>query len=164
MGAPGQRVRWVQVEGLHVTLRFLGPTRADLVTAAGEAVSQAAAVVPQPFEVRLAGAGGFPDALRPRALWLGIRSGAEPLGRLAAALESTLGAAGWALESRAFRPHLTIARTDGVGAGSDAAQRLIAAAEELDLAFDIDRIVLYRSHLGRGPARYEALGEAVLGR
>ena len=29
--------------------------------------------------------------------------------------------------------------------------------DQLDLGFDADRVVLYRSHLGRGPARYEAL-------
>ena len=163
LGPDGQRVRWVQMEGLHVTIRFLGPTAPDRVDAVAAAVTAAAAVIERPFEVRIGGAGSFPDPARPRALWLGIRAGSDALGRLAAAVTTELAADGWALEERPFRPHLTIARTDGVHAGAEAGQRLVAAAAELDLAFDADRVVLYRSHLGRGPARYEALRSVVFG-
>ena len=163
LGPDGSRVRWVQMEGLHVTLRFLGPTPPGQVEAVGDAVERAAATMPGPFELRLGGAGAFPDAVRPRALWLGIQAGAAELGRLSAALTAELLAAGWALEDRPFRPHMTIARTDGVHIGAEAGNRLVAAAAELDLAFDSDRVVLYRSHLGRGSARYEALRSVLFG-
>ena len=162
LGVAGDRVRWVQMEGLHVTLRFLGPTPPGQVETVADAVERAAAVMPGPFEVRLGGAGAFPDATRPRALWLGIRHGADELARLSTALTTELVAAGWALDERPFRPHLTIARTDGVHAGAEAGQRLVEAAAELDVAFETDRVVLYRSHLGRGPARYEVLRSAPL--
>lgn len=163
LGTRGERVRWVQMEGLHITLRFLGPTPIAHVEAIGAAVERSAVVVPEPFEVRVGGAGAFPEPTRPRALWLGIRSGATELGRLSAALTRELATVGWALDDRPFRPHLTIARTDGVHAGAEAGSRLIAAAEALDLSFTADRVVLYRSHLGRGPARYEVLRSVPLG-
>lgn len=161
LGDDGRRVRWVQVEGLHVTLRFLGPTPTRLVAEAAAALDRAVRGRPA-FEVRLAGAGAFPSADRPRALWLGIREGAESLGELAAALEVELRAAGWVVEPRAFRPHLTIARTDGVRAGPAAAAALEAAADDLDAAFTAERVVLFRSHLGSGPARYEPLNVVAL--
>ncbi len=157
LGPQPQRVRWVQMEGLHITLRFLGPTPAAHVDTVGAAVDRAAAVVAEPFEVRIGGAGSFPEPDRPRSLWLGIRSGATELGLLSAALTSELGSMGWELDDRPFRPHLTIARTDGVHSGAEAGSRLMVAAAELDLAFTADRVVLYRSHLGRGPARYEVI-------
>ena len=163
LGPDGDRVRWVQMEGLHVTLRFLGPTAPERVGAVAAAVAGAAAGVDGPFEIRLGGAGAFPDAAKPRALWLGIRAGADVIGRLSQAVTAALAADGWPLEDRPFRPHLTIARTDGVHAGAEAGHRLVAAAAELDLAFDADRLVLYRSHLGRGPARYETLRSASFG-
>jgi RNA 2',3'-cyclic 3'-phosphodiesterase len=157
LGADGHRVRWVQMEGLHITLRFLGPTARAAVDTVAAAVDRAAAAVPGAFEVRVGGAGSFPDAGRPRSLWLGIRSGAPELGRLSAGLTDALAADGWALDERPFRPHLTIARTDGVASGAEAGRQLIAAAADLDASFTADRIVLYRSHLGHGPARYETL-------
>jgi hypothetical protein len=44
-----------------------------------------------------------------------------------------------------------------------AAQALEVAADGLDVRFGVDRIVLFRSILGGGPARYEALHEAPFG-
>jgi 2'-5' RNA ligase len=161
LGQAAGRVRWVQMEGLHVTLRFLGPTPPERVEQVGDAVA-AVARTEDPFEVRIGGAGAFPEPRRPRALWLGIRAGAEELGRISAALTAELEAIGWALEDRPFRPHLTIARTDGVHAGAEAGHRLVAAAAELDLAFEASQVVLYQSHLGRGPARYQQLRAAPL--
>ena len=68
-------VRWVRLDGLHLTLRFLGPTpesaRADR-QAAVEAVAAAAA---GPIEIELGGAGHLPAGGRPRALWLGVSDG-----------------------------------------------------------------------------------------
>lgn len=160
LGPDGARVRWVQMEGLHVTLRFLGPTPPERVVDVANAVSRAASAADGPFEVRLGGAGAFPDDARPRALWVGIRQGAEAIGRVSAAVTAALLGDGWPLDERPFRPHLTIARTDGVHAAAEAGHRLAAAAADLDVGFVADRLVLYRSHLGRGPARYEALRTA----
>ncbi len=161
LGEDGRRIRWVQLEGLHVTLRFLGPTPAGRVDEIAAALDRAA-TDEEAFEIRFAGAGAFPDGDRPRALWLGIQSGAEHLGRLAAAFEASLSVAGWPVESRPFRPHLTIARTDGVRAGPAAATALEQAASVLNTGFRADRVVLYRSHLGSGPARYQPLHEVGL--
>lgn len=156
-----RRIRWVQLDGLHVTLRFLGPTPATRVVEVAGALD-AASVGIEPFEVRFAGAGAFPARERPRALWLGIVRGVAELGRLAAAFEAALSAAGWPVEPRSFRPHLTVARTDGVNEGTAAAAALERAAATLDVGFRADRVLLYRSHLGTGPAKYESLYETSL--
>ena len=161
-GAPGGRVRWVRMDGLHITLRFLGGTAEALVDQISAALDDAARDI-APFEVVIDGAGGFPSAGRPRALWLGIVDGADDLGHLARRFDGSLAAAGWPSEDRPFRAHLTLARTDGVRAGPLAARELTARAASLDLRFVADRAVLFRSHLGGGPARYEALHEARFG-
>ena len=161
LGDDGSRVRWVQLEGLHVTLRFLGPTPAGRVAEVAQAVDAGTADAAG-FEVMVAGAGAFPSLERPRALWLGLRGGADQLADLAAKLDAELIGRGWGFEPRPFRPHLTIARTDGVRTGPKAAAALNRAAVGLEAAFRADRVVLYRSHLGHGPARYEALHTVTL--
>lgn len=156
------RIRWVSVEGLHLTLRFLGSTPAALrpaLEAAADTVARAAA----PFEVALSGGGAFPSISRPRSLWVGVANGGDRLAALADALSRKATAEGQRLETRPFAAHLTIGRTDGVRLGPAAARALADAASELDVRFVADRVILFRSHLGRGPAQYEALHEARLG-
>ncbi len=149
-------VRWVRLDGLHLTLRFLGPTLEDRIAAIVDAVRTAAAQA-RPFEVSIGGAGAFPNGARPRALWLGLRSGGEELAGLAASVDRALVGAGWPVEAKPFRAHLTLARTDGVPAGARVAARLIQAAEDLRIACPIDRIGLFESLTGGGPARYEPI-------
>jgi 2'-5' RNA ligase len=145
-----------------VTLRFLGPTselRLDDLAAAIEFVAAAGA----PFQVRIHGAGAFPPVGRPRTLWLGIEDGSDALAALAAALDDQLVRAGWEPSQRPFRPHLTLARADGVRGGPQTAAALRAAAETLDVVSTVDRVVLFESITGGGPARYVARAEAGLG-
>jgi len=156
------RIRWVRVEGLHLTLRFLGATpEADVPTLIRLGDEVAARF--EPFDVELAGGGAFPGVDRPRSLWVGVTRGAERLAELADELSSAAVSLGRPIESRPFAPHLTLGRTDGVRLGSDAAIRLVEAAEAVRLPFRADRVVLYRSRLGDGPARYEPLHDARLG-
>jgi RNA 2',3'-cyclic 3'-phosphodiesterase len=158
----GRGVRWVRLEGLHVTLRFLGPTPEDRIEAAAAAVQMAAAGF-EPFHIRLAGAGAFPSSGRPRTLWLAITDGAASLAGLAQALGGALAGAGWPREERPFRAHLTLARADGVRAGPATAAALAAAAKELAVPSAVDRIVLYETITGGGPARYLVRSETALG-
>jgi len=156
------RIRWVRVDGLHLTLRFLGPTPEDRVAPLADS-ADALAKIEAPFDVQLSGGGAFPSLARPRSLWVGVRDGADRLAKLADALTAAAGECGLVLDTRPFAPHLTIARTDGVRLGPMAARALEHAAEGLDVRFDVDRFVLYRSFLGGGPARYEAVHESILG-
>ena len=158
----GRDVRWVRLDGLHLTLRFLGPTLEDRIGAVLGAVRGAGAIG-RPFEVTIGGAGTFPNDARPRALWLGLRSGGPELAGLASAVDRALVAAGWPPESKPFRAHLTLARADGVPAGARIAARLIEAAAGLRIACRVDRIGLYESLTGGGPARYEPIEVVQLG-
>ena len=159
----GRGVRWVSTENLHLTLRFLGLLPPSRVSAMAEAVD-AAAVGVSPIQVVLAGAGAFPGDRRPRAIWLGIERGADELGAISRALDAALVLSGMASDDRPFHPHLTVARTDAAGtSGSLAvAADLRVAAEGWRVTFTADRLVLYRSHLGGGPPRYEPVHEATL--
>ena len=82
---------------------------------------------------------------------------------LAAVVDRALVDRGWPPETRPFRAHLTLARADGVPAGARIGARLEAVAASLDLTFQVDRIGLFESLTGGGPARYEALELAALG-
>jgi 2'-5' RNA ligase len=162
-GVPGggRDVRWVRLDGLHLTLRFLGPTPEDRLAAAVAAV-EAAAKERAPFDVTIGGAGAFPPVGRPRALWLGLRAGEDGVAGLAGAVDRALADAGWSFDPKPFRAHLTLARSDGVPAGAAIGARLAESAAGLDLRFRAERIGLYESLTGGGPARYVPLAMADL--
>lgn len=158
----GRGVRWVRLDGLHVTLRFLGPTPEARVADVAAAAAAAAAGT-APFAIRIAGADAFPPVGRPRTLWLDLDRGTDELTALAARLDESLAAVGWERERRPFRAHLTLARADGVRAGPATVAALRAAAAELAIESPIDRLVLYESITGSGRARYVDRAEAALG-
>jgi 2'-5' RNA ligase len=58
-----------------------------------------------------------------------------------------------------------VARTDAasIADGAAAAAALVREASDWRASFSADRLVLYRSHLGRGAPRYEPVAEAALG-
>jgi 2'-5' RNA ligase len=106
--AAGFPVRWVQPDGLHLTLKFLGEVAASreegLVTAVRSAVDGA-----KPFSVAIAGVGAFPSAARPRVLWIGCEA-APPLELLQDRVERAFAKIGFPVEGRPFHPHLTLGR------------------------------------------------------
>jgi RNA 2',3'-cyclic 3'-phosphodiesterase len=158
----GRGVRWVRLDGLHITLRFLGPTpdtRVDDVAAA-VAVTGAAA---DRFAIRISGADAFPPVGRPRTLWLDLDRGADELAALAARLDDALAARGWERERRPFRAHLTLARADGVRAGPATVAALRVAAAELAIESPIERVALFESITGSGRARYVERAAVDLG-
>lgn len=162
-GPLGSVPRWVHLPNLHLTLRFLGDTPPGLVPAVARAVA-AAVEGAAAFDVELGGAGAFPAARKPRALWLGIRAGAEELGELAAALDPALAPLGWPPDGRPYRPHLTVARLDAarIADGVAVTEALRGAAEAWRTRFRAERVVLYRSHLGGGTPRHEPVLEVPL--
>lgn len=162
-GRDPRDVRWVRMGALHVTLRFLGPTPAQRIAEIAGILERVAGVSHR-FTVRLSGTGAFPSPERPRTLWLGVTNGLAELAALAGEISMELAGAGWPVDDRPFRAHLTLARSDGVRAGPAVAHALqqAAAAGPFAADFAADRLVLFESRTGDGAARYESLHEARL--
>ena len=159
---PRSAVRWVRMEGLHLTLRFLGPTDTAQVPAVVTAVRRAGAGT-APFDLTVAGAGAFPTAVRPRTIWLRVTTGADALAALAARLDGELESDGWPREARPFRAHVTLARADGRREGPLVVRRLVDRMAGTTIPSRVDRIVLFESVTGSGPARYVPVAEVPLG-
>ena len=149
------RAKWVPKQNQHVTLKFLGSTWPRLVGWVTESV-EAVARQSEPFETRVTGLGAFPSARRARVLWAGLDDPGGRLATLAADLEGAL-AKEFAPEKRAFTSHLTVARFE---------PPVVVDPDEIAFesdAFEIGRMVLFRSHLRRPAPVYEPIGIYPLG-
>ncbi len=171
----GWPVRWVQPEMVHLTLHFLGETeleRAELVRLALPAVVAAH----QPFDLRTAGFGVFPNFRRPRVLWLGLHGPVHRLESLQQDIGRSLANLDFAGLNEPYHPHITLGRVrnnDGerirlrdlpqavkaqfVDAATGAA---IAPSSQ---TIPVREVLLMRSHLGREGARYETVASFPLG-
>ena len=64
--------RWARVEGLHVTLKFIGHVDDAVVEKIKAAL---ASIKAAPFEVKFAGVGFFPNPNAARVFWAGVDGG-----------------------------------------------------------------------------------------
>ena len=147
-GAP--EFRWTLDTNLHLTIRFLGHVEPAVAEGIAERVADASL---QGFELQLGEVGTFKRGSLARVVWLGLAAGGTAAKHVAAVVESACVAAGLEAETRAFSPHLTLARAR---AHQGARLPELPPAPRVE-AWHADELILYRSILGRAGAVYEPL-------
>lgn len=145
-------VRWVDPDGIHVTLKFLGEVerkRLDDVVAALERACDGA----KAFPLEVAGFGAFPSADRARVIWVGCEP-APPLELVQHGIEVNFADLAFPVEGRPFRPHCTLGRAKGEARGGvrGLGERLGALA--FADTFTVTSIDLMESTLTPRGARY----------
>ena len=161
-GAAASDVRWVAEENLHLTMQFLGAVPEERVAAVEKAVVDAAAAA-RPLSLEVKGAGGFPNARRPRVVWLGLAGDVAALAALATELGRRLAPLGFAPESRPFSAHLTLGRARDPRGAPGLGGALAAASQDDGIAWRAAELVLFESHLSPKGPRYETVLRAPLG-
>jgi 2'-5' RNA ligase len=147
-GIPG---RPVPAANWHLTLRFLGAARTNQLAAVVRHLRTAE--LGPAFEIGFGGLGAFSRPRSARVLWIGLTDGVERMKALARTAEDAARAAGFAPEEKPFKPHLTLSR---IQPPRDVTHAL-AGVPPLELRMPVREVVVFRSHLGGGPARYEGL-------
>lgn len=151
----GSSMRWTDPASWHVTVAFLGSTDADLVVPLTIALCEVASGC-APFSVRLRPMAG--RSARQGVLWVELEP-SEPLEALAAAVRSALQTLGIKGEDRAFRPHLTLARSRG---RAPIPRSLVDAYHGPPAGWTVGGLELMRSHLGR-TTHYESVSAIPFG-
>lgn len=144
--------RWARVEGLHVTLKFIGEFPDARVP---EIVKALAGINSRPFDVKFDNVGFFPSPRSPRVFWIGVSAG-EELPQLAEAVSEALAAIGIPREDKKYSPHMTLARA-GSRHNLKALASLMTSEVEAFGTMTANEFFLYRSQLGRGGSKYTKL-------
>jgi 2'-5' RNA ligase len=151
------KVKWVEPQTLHWTLKFLGDVDILETPAVCEAVRKAVEPL-APFDVEAWGVGAFPDLTNPRTVWIGMRHGSEQMIELHDAVEFELSKLGYRSENRRYRPHLTIGRVRQSPDGIEELAEVIEAHADFDAAVSlVEEVVVFSSQLNREGPTYEPL-------
>lgn len=140
--------KWVEMEDMHLTIRFygdIGNLEADELVSALERVDFT------PFELKVTGLGVF-GGREPRVIYAGIED-SEGLNALQRAGERAGRTARLPPETRAFKPHITLARLKNVK--PEMVARFLGARPPLQCwPFTVDQFALMSSRPGAGGGPY----------
>ena len=105
----GPDLRWALPEQWHLTLAFLPEVAERHMDELFERL-QRALTRRKPLDLRLAGAGAFPQPAHAKVLWAGVEHDGQELMRLAGGVRAAGVKSGNAVGGGRFHPHLTLAR------------------------------------------------------
>jgi len=148
--------RWQDDDQLHLTLRFIGEVdhhRAEDIAAALGALHAAAVTA------RIAGVSLFERQGRAHMMWAGVEPH-EPITALQRKVDQLLARVGIAPETRAFVPHITLARLNR--ASGPVAPFLALHSDLASSDFIFGHVTLYESEMGHGGSRYHPVARYPL--
>lgn len=145
----GAKLKMVEPENMHLTLKFLGEVDEQTVERVKEQMRDAVADI-SPYTAALQGVGVFPGRQHIKVVWIGFQDRGETVA-LSKNIDEHLFTLGFKKE-RNFHPHVTIARMKS-REGKDEVIRVVEAHEHTEFGNVMcDRITLKHSVLTpKGP-------------
>jgi 2'-5' RNA ligase len=150
----GAAVRWVRDAGLHATVKFLGRVPDAQLPALRDALAAAVGTAAPP-RAAVRGIGMFPNAKRPRVVWVGVDC--QPLTDIATAVDAALEPLGFARENRPYHAHITLGRVKELRGWGPLDAALHAHRADDFGRCTITELIAYRSDLRRDGAVYTKL-------
>jgi 2'-5' RNA ligase len=150
-------VRWTRADQLHVTLKFLGATERELISELGEELALVAKKT-QRFACDCAELGAFSSAKRAHVIIVRLSDALGRFRELAAEIDARMARLGFVPETRAFVPHVTLARL--IPAGD--VRALLTVPTLPNSNFEIASLVLFESKLTPHGSFYAPLSEVTL--
>lgn len=166
VAAAAKALKWVDPTGIHITLKFLGSVPSSRLVGIEEALRRSA-IGKRALRLELSDLGAFPSVRSPRVLWIGVRGQVDELARIKSQVDVELSKLGFPKETRAFSPHITLARLRETASPVErrkVGEAIAAEPQEMRIDIEVREISLMRSELTRAGARYSRITEIPLSR
>jgi RNA 2',3'-cyclic 3'-phosphodiesterase len=163
-------VKWVTPASYHVTLKFLGWTRVDLIEALDDRIAAVVAGI-GPFKFKTAKLGAFPSLDKSTVVWAGVEDpGPEgkgrdslpalgPIGELAKRIEAATVELGFPAETRPFHPHVTLGRVRETRLLREV---VLPMSEQMFSASTADHVILFESETKSSGSVYKEISKIAL--
>ena len=155
-----ERITWVEPSNLHVTLAFLGDTEEVMINIAGILLKKICTSFCG-FSFNLQGIGVFRSYNDPRVLWCGIAHSQELI-NLNEQVTIGLGDAGFKMEERYFKPHITLGRIKSIREISGLKKAVEQYQSTLIQKVFVKEVILFESILKPSGPIYKPVGRFKL--
>lgn len=156
-------VRWVDVQKMHLTLKFLGDISKENIGMVEKILLSEGAKRPV-MEIGIGGIGAFPKMRHPRVIWIGVEAPPD-LFDLRRGIEDGIARLGYNYDKYEFTPHLTLGRISRKASARDV-RTVGNVLHDFQVGFigvaRIEAVKLYRSDLRPDGANYTCLYSAPL--
>lgn len=145
-----------RVEGVHLTLKFLGNVEESRLQSIYEGLGRVAQRHRR-LSLSFKGLGVFPHMGNPRVVWIGVKDNSDLL-KLQSGVDNEMEKQGFSREKRNFHPHLTIARVKSRANIANLLHFLESEGPGVTLgSLDVVEFHLYQSLLRPEGAEYRVL-------
>lgn len=148
------KMKLVEQDNIHYTLRFFGDTPLDRIQDIKTAVEQ---IKLDSFDVEINGVGAFPNKYRPRVIWVGAELNGDRITELKVRIDELIKGLGYHPEKQKFTPHATIARVRYVKDAKRLSENLDELAEESIGKMKVTHVTMKKSTLTPSGPIYEDL-------
>ncbi|MCX8065097.1 MAG: RNA 2',3'-cyclic phosphodiesterase [Candidatus Hydrogenedentes bacterium] len=152
-------VKWVALDNLHLTLRFIGHisnSKSDLLREKMRRLVQNYTDI----SFNVGGVGVFPSWKEPRVLWVGLIPVSGNLIQLQSDIENVVQSLDFPPERQRFHPHVTLGRVKSITPAVKRAWGKVIIPEIP--SFSISKVTLFKSSLLPSGAVYDKVEEFLL--
>jgi 2'-5' RNA ligase len=153
-------VRWVNINNIHLTLKFLGDIEETSVNSIIRAI-RGTCKNHKSINIDIRGIGTFPAGRSPRVLWAGVGNNGELL-HLQKEIDKEMASLGFAPEKRGFSPHLTLGRFRSSRGRDELMATIDMITHDSFGQFDVRSVYLIKSDLKPSGAVYSRIAEFPL--
>lgn len=152
-------VKWVSVEGMHITLKFLGNVMIGKLEDVYQMVFEATSHF-NPFLLSLRSLGTFPNLSSPKVIWVAVGDkGKQDCINLARRIDENLLRLEFPVEQKDFIPHLTLGRVKSPQGRNELVQLISDLKDQSFGQMEVGKIEVIGSQLTPKGAIYTTLRE-----
>ena len=155
-----ERIKWVDLGNLHITLYFIGDVHDEFLKQLEEFLMLELSSF-QSFKMNISKVGVFKNLKEPRAIWFGLEEN-KNLRQLKQLINKALDLCGMNTKDKKFKPHITLGRIKSLKNKLLLKKIMEENAERQIQQFLVKEIILYESQLTQQGAVYKVLRKIEL--
>jgi len=155
------RIKWVESDNFHLTLKFLGETNEQLLP---EIFSELENMLTNfnSFKINIKGIGRFYRKKHSKVIWFGIDDPQNQLYLIAEKLNKNLKPFGFKPEQKTFKAHLTVGRVKYIQNEHVLNDFIDTYSNHVFQEIIVDEVILYERVLKIGGSVYNSLNKVKL--